>query len=199
MSGPISDDSEAKAKESANLIEILLEQEEVHWLQRARANWLHLGDRNTSFFHNFASARRKKNFIKKLKNSDGDWVEGMEQLKPLIRDYFVNIFNSEVQAIDGSFLEKIQPKITQGMNEKFLNPFTAEEVKKAVFSIGDYKAPGPDGLHAIFYKKLWNICGEEVTQEVLNALNTGVIPEGWNDTTVVLIPKVDDPELVTQF
>jgi hypothetical protein len=26
-----------------------------------------------------------------------------------------------------------------------------------------------------------------------------VIPEGWNDTTVVLIPKVDNPELITQF
>jgi hypothetical protein len=33
----------------------------------------------------------------------------------------------------------------------------------------------------------------------LQALNTGAIPEGWNDTTVVMIPKVDDPELVTQF
>jgi hypothetical protein len=61
------------------------------------------------------------------------------------------------------------------------------------------KAPGPDGLQAIFYKKFWNICGAEVTREVLQAVNTGVIPNGWNDTTVVLIPKVDDPESITQF
>jgi hypothetical protein len=26
-----------------------------------------------------------------------------------------------------------------------------------------------------------------------------VIPEGWNDTTMVLIPKVADPEFITQF
>jgi hypothetical protein len=38
-----------------------------------------------------------------------------------------------------------------------------------------------------------------VIREVLHALNSGVIPEGWNDTTVVLIPKVDDPELITQY
>jgi hypothetical protein len=68
-----------------------------------------------------------------------------------------------------------------------------------VFSIGDLKAPEHDGLHAIFYKKFWDVCGTEVTNEVLQALNTGVIPEGWNDTTVVLIPKVEIPELVTQF
>jgi hypothetical protein len=30
-------------------------------------------------------------------------------------------------------------------------------------------------------------------------LNTGNIPEGWNDTTIVLIPKVENPESVTQY
>jgi hypothetical protein len=53
-------ENEIIAKEKAALIEILLEQEEVHWQQRSRANWLMQGDRNTSFFQNFASARRKK-------------------------------------------------------------------------------------------------------------------------------------------
>jgi hypothetical protein len=71
VSGIISDDSEAKAKEMAEIIEMLLEQEKIRWLQRSRANWLQHGDRNTSFFHNFASARRKKNFIKRLKMMKG--------------------------------------------------------------------------------------------------------------------------------
>jgi hypothetical protein len=43
------------------------------------------------------------------------------------------------------------------------------------------------------------LCGEEITKELLQALNSGAILEGWNDTTVVLIPKIDDPKLVTQF
>jgi hypothetical protein len=30
-------------------------------------------------------------------------------------------------------------------------------------------------------------------------MDTWVIPEGWNDATVALIPKVDDPKLITQF
>jgi hypothetical protein len=30
-------------------------------------------------------------------------------------------------------------------------------------------------------------------------MNMGLIPEGWNDTTVVLILKLDHPELVSQF
>jgi hypothetical protein len=50
MNGPMNDENDTKAKEAANLTEILLEQEEVHWAQRSRANLLQHGDRNTSFF-----------------------------------------------------------------------------------------------------------------------------------------------------
>jgi hypothetical protein len=75
-----------------SLVELLLEQEEIHWFQRSRSNWLQFGDRNTSFFHHYASARRKKNYIKKLLNDDNDWVEGTSALKPLILDYFSNLF-----------------------------------------------------------------------------------------------------------
>jgi hypothetical protein len=106
---------------------------------------------------------------------------------------------SKVNELDPAMMDKILPRVTDLMNEKLLASFSPKDVKKAVFSIGDFKAPGPDGLHAVFYNKLWNICGEDITKEVLLALNLSTIPEGWNDTTVVLIPKVDDLELVTQF
>jgi hypothetical protein len=65
----MNDKNEIVAKEMAALVDMLLEQQKIHWMQRSRANWLRQGDRNTSFFHNFASARRKKNFISKLKNN----------------------------------------------------------------------------------------------------------------------------------
>ena len=40
-----------------------------------------------------------------------------------------------------------------------------------MFHISDLKAPGPDGLHAVFYKRLWHIIGEDLTDEVLLAVN----------------------------
>jgi hypothetical protein len=39
------------------------------------------------------------------------------------------------------------------MNDDLIAPFTADDVKKAVFSIGDLKAPVPDGLRALYDKK----------------------------------------------
>jgi hypothetical protein len=193
MSGPMTDENEATAKEMANLIELLLEQDEVYWAQRSRANWMHQGDRNTSF--SIISPRlRKKNTISKLKHDNGIWVEGIDALKPLILNYFTNLFSSEVHVVDPAMLEKINPRVDNDMNNLFLAPFDVDDVKKVAFSIGDLKAPGPDGLHAVFYKMFWDICGVAITQEVFQALNSGIIPDYWNNTTIVLIPKVDDPE-----
>ena len=41
--------------------------------------------------------------------------------------------------------------------------------------------------------------GDDLLEEVLAAINNATIPDGWNDTTIVLIPKIDNPEMVAQF
>ena len=43
----------------------------MFWKQRAHAHWLEKGDRNTTFFHSFASERKKMNTVKKLRRDDG--------------------------------------------------------------------------------------------------------------------------------
>jgi hypothetical protein len=64
------------------------------------------------------------------------------------------------------------------MNSKLMAEFTEEEVKNALESIGDLKAPGPDGLPSVFYKNFWDVVGEQLTREVLHVLNGGGMPEG---------------------
>ncbi|XP_051217512.1 uncharacterized protein [Lolium perenne] len=110
-----------------------------------------------------------------------------------------SLFTTEIEEPDPELLNKVNPKVNEVMNEQLLRPFSAEDVKKALFSIGDMKAPGSDGLHAIFFKKCGHILGDILTSEVLEAISNKSIPDGWNDTVIVLIPKVENPELVTQY
>lgn len=61
------------------------------------------------------------------------------------------------------------------------------------------KAPGPDGFPAHFYQRHWDICGDEVTAAVLRIIRGEESAECVNDTVLVLIPKVTNPTLLTQF
>jgi oligoendopeptidase F len=44
----------------------LLEEEDLKWRQRAKENWLKLGDRNTKFFHACANQRSRSNMISQV-------------------------------------------------------------------------------------------------------------------------------------
>ena len=68
-----------------------------------------------------------------------------------------------------------------------------------MFQIGDMKASGPDGLHAMFFKRFWHILGDELTNEVLDAIRKRKIAEGWNVTKIVLIPKIARLEMITRY
>lgn len=61
------------------------------------------------------------------------------------------------------------------------------------------KAPAPDGFTAGFYQKHWELLGADVCNATLEFLNGGHMPNEVNDTTLVLIPKVKNPQELTQF
>ena len=167
---------------------------DIKWKQRAHVKWLQSGDRNTAFFHAYASERKRKNTIKRLKRDDGAWIEDSNQLKRYITNYFFSIFSASARDNNEDILQTVQPKVSAWMNDVLCSEYTEEEVINALKSIGDLKAPGPDGMPAVFFKKFWNTVGNQVTNEVLNVLRGGQIPEGWNNTMIVLIPKGANPE-----
>lgn len=68
------------------------------------------------------------------------------------------------------------------------------EIKEGLDGIDDLKAPGSDGMPALFYKKNWHIVGDDIVREIKTFLEGGDMPSGWNETIVVLISKVQCPE-----
>jgi hypothetical protein len=94
-------------------IENLLEKEELYWVQRGRVNWLKHGDQNTAFFHRFASARRKRNFIKCLKNDAGNVLDDQGQMLNLASNYFQHLFTSEVPNPSQAVIDKVSPCVSE--------------------------------------------------------------------------------------
>ena len=112
----------------------------------------------------------------------------------MVTDFYSALFTSSAGTRFEEVLQHVPSRVTVAMNDELTRDYTEEEIKSALDSMGDLKAPGPDGMPALFYKKFWKIVGKDVVKEVTEVLNGGPMPESWNDTIVVLIPKVQNPE-----
>ncbi|KAH9684396.1 reverse transcriptase domain-containing protein [Citrus sinensis] len=97
------------------------------------------------------------------------------------------------------FLQCVATKVTSEHNSMLLAPFSAIEVKDAVFGMHPDKSPGPDGMNPAFYQKFWHIVGEDVVLACLKFLQDASFPVGLNDTSIVLIPKKQRPEFLSDM
>ena len=52
-------------------------------------------------------------------------------------------------------------------------PITDDEIKKAMFSISNGKAPWPDGYSSKFFKDSWHIVGKEICDAIRNVFSSG--------------------------
>ncbi|KAL5539057.1 hypothetical protein UlMin_044549 [Ulmus minor] len=104
-----------------------------------------------------------------------------------------------VKKTNGRVLSSVRPKVTTEMNTKLLRPFTSDEVYKALMDMHPTKAPGLDGLPALFYQKFWDVVGPDITLAVLHVLNNQGDVSKWNDTLITLIPKVKEPQSVKEY
>lgn len=170
-------------------------QEELHWNQRARVNWLAQGDGNTKFFHAFASERKRINHIKGLFDDTGHWCAKEKDIADINLKYFAQLFSSskpvnhELETITAN----IYPVVQDSMNNILCAPYTESEIHKDLFDMHPSKAPGPDGFTALFFQKNWDTVGKSVAEDILKIMNAKGVLNGWNSTLITLIPKVKIP------
>uniref|UniRef100_A0A803NTP6 Reverse transcriptase domain-containing protein n=1 Tax=Cannabis sativa TaxID=3483 RepID=A0A803NTP6_CANSA len=199
--GPDSSEHKIHLKNLQSQLDALLYKEEIYWKQRSRVSWLKAGDRNTKFFHRFASHRKKNNTIRYLKDDAGNSTSDPEAMFDIITSFFSSLFSSDGCDAEATnhILDCLGPPLDD-LDYGFLaQPFTAHEVKKAVFSISGDKAPGLDGLNAFFYQKNWAIFGNDLTSVVLNCLNGHSDFSEINSTLIVLIPKKQHANAMKDF
>ncbi|XP_057444455.1 uncharacterized protein LOC130736669 [Lotus japonicus] len=173
---PQTEQTLAETAEIENVLDVLLEQEEVVWCQRSRANWLHYGDKKTHFFHSKASQRRKRNSIEELKDERGRTMVEDKDIYRVLADYFMELFSSSAPTNIPAVTSLVAGRVTPHHLQLLAEPFTREDVEEALAQMHPTKAPGRNGLPALFYQKFWHIIGDDVSSFCLRVLHGEVSP-----------------------
>ena len=96
-------------------------------------------------------------------------------------------------------MEGVEPVVSDEMRAALANPYISEEFGVAIRDMARLKAPGPDGMPPLFFQTYWIDVGMDITQAMLSCLNSGSIIKSINHTFITLIPKVNNPERVSDF
>lgn len=159
--------------------------------QRSRIKWIMDGDENSRFFHGYVNNKRCKNRIHGLM-VDGEWTTDPTKIKNVVYNFYQEKFQerwpSRPKFISGSF-SRLSPRSRSEIEE----PFTIDEIMRAVWACGGDKAPRPDGFTFSFIKRYWEILQHDIVKFVKYFERYGKLERGCNSSFINIIPKIKDP------
>ena len=125
--------------------------------QMAKAKYLKNCDKGTKFFHDLIKRNKPRNQIVSLIDAGRAATTSHHQVSTLFVDYYKSLLGTrkECTRLDKEILSAGNP-VSEDQAVELIRPVLDEEIKAALFEIGDDKAPGPDGYSSCFFKRTWN-------------------------------------------
>ncbi|XP_021760245.1 uncharacterized protein LOC110725081 [Chenopodium quinoa] len=168
--------------------------------QKAKLHWLKEGDVNSAYFRACLRSRRVHNRVTNI-NVDGVTTQDPSLIANAFIEYYKGLLGTSSVP-----QQKVHPKVIEegvvlntDQHAALCRRFGVDDVKKALWSIDEDKAPEPDGFSSKFFKTSWEVVKEDLCKAVLGFFDHGNLLKQVCTTTLTLIPKVENATLVTQF
>ncbi|GJW31621.1 sodium/hydrogen exchanger 6 [Tanacetum coccineum] len=162
-------DEEAVYLKSFN--EAVLDQERF-LRQKAKVEWLHIGDSNYAYFHKMVKSRVCRDRIKVVKDLNNVLHEGPNVPHAFV-DHYTNFLGVEGDTTPLDTHHLFLKKLISSKADHMIREVKNKEIKAAMFDIGNDKAAGPDGYTSVFFKKSWDIVGNDVCNAVRDFFSNG--------------------------
>ncbi|XP_016178468.1 uncharacterized protein LOC107620885 [Arachis ipaensis] len=147
--------TEARRKALVSFCEKWYIRKEIHWKQMSRSQHAANMDKNTRYFHNIASARRRSNRIDALM-IHGRLVRNQARIKGAIRGFYKDLYRQDYAPRIG-VRDGLVKQISRDEAEALEVLPSAEKIKEAVWDCGSSKAPGSDGYNMNFIRNAGRI------------------------------------------
>lgn len=121
----------------------LLRQLTLKWSSKARLMWSSFGDTNSQFFYKAATIHRRKNFIASIKTPAGEIFTDTSEIAAVFATISQDLWDKPSPSA-GVFPPL--PQISSSASLALLQVPSHVEILKALHSLPEGKAPGPDGL-----------------------------------------------------
>ena len=96
-------------------------------------------------------------------------------------------------------LRGLFPPLSDSASALLTQPLDVAEIKSALFDMKPLKAPGIDGIHALFYQSQWTRVHPQLCAFITHVWEGGQLDASFNKTLLALIPKVATPSLISEF
>jgi len=174
--------------------------EEIKWRIKSRELWLKEGDKNTAYFHKQATAKKTRNNVTTITDSQGSQHNDQESIKrAAFLHYKCLLTETQGDADYSAFLKHLPEKISVEENDRLNNEITEEEIRKAIWTLQPDKSPGPDGFPINFYRDHWHLIKKDLVKMMKGIQRKKKMGGFTNSTFLALIPKENRPTSFSRF
>ncbi|GKB00906.1 RNA-directed DNA polymerase, eukaryota [Tanacetum coccineum] len=165
--------------------------------QKSKIKWAIEGDENSRYFHGIINKKRSQLAIRGVFNN-GIWYTEPAIVKDIFKNHFQTRFDQPQQPrfkINFQFDKCLSVDQVMDLDSMI----SREEIRRAVWSCGVDKSPGPDGFSFEFFRKYWSFIGTDFCGAVEHFFSKGNFSRGCNSSFIALIPKTSDAKYVSDY
>ncbi|WOL04215.1 hypothetical protein Cni_G12936 [Canna indica] len=183
-----------------NKVVALSRQIQLKWWSKSRRKWIEGGDKNSKKFHNIVKLKRRNNRTAEIEIG-ARIIKDEGQMAEEFAVFYGNLWKDKDRG--SSQLQRLEKykwnTISEAYRRRLCIQISVEEVWNAMVGFGRGKSPGVDGYIVEFYIQHWEHMKCAVIKEVNSVFKNNIMPAGWNNTKLVMIPKHEKSRKIQEF
>ena len=167
---------------------------------RNRFDFAHHLNSPTKFFFNLEYKRGCSRTIPHLEDDNGTIQKEPTKIAEIAKSFYMNLYTKSPtdQQAQNKLLKNI-PTLSDSSKDILEQDLTFEEFTRAIKESPSNKSPGIDGLPFEFYRKFWNLMGQDLFDVFNYSVQNNVLPKSCTRSVITLLPKTGNLGLIKNW